>query len=91
MDEDEQPITYPQVITTVYIWQALQVMVFDQHGKQITSYQGKLADVYDRLLRDAPESTIWYMGNFPEKWYTQVSRNVFIAFARFKLAAGANR
>lgn len=53
-------------IKTVYIWQKPweMVMVFDQYGQQMQSYQGPLEEVRDLILRDADENTEYYGGTW---------------------------
>lgn len=42
------------MIATVFFFSNGQVAVCDEHGKQIPTYQGKLRDVREPILRDAP-------------------------------------
>lgn len=41
-------------ITTVIEWQNGMVMVFDQHGQQMPEYQGRAAEVREKILAAAP-------------------------------------
>ena len=43
------------------------VMVFDQFGEQIGEYQGKYAEVRERILADAPFGVEYLSGDWREK------------------------
>ena len=56
------------MIKTVIKSQSNMVMVFDSRGSQIPEYQGQYLAVKDRILRDAPQKTIFlYCPGYTEK------------------------
>ena len=53
------------MICVAIAWQNGMVMTFDEHGEQVPEYQGWLSQVYEPLLRNAPEDVKLYMGTWP--------------------------
>ena len=47
------------VIKTIIRLQKDMVMVFDENGEQVPVYQGRYADMREKLLRDAPEKAVF--------------------------------
>ena len=46
------------MITAVYICTNGNVMVFDEYEKQIPEYQGRIDRVFDKIMKDIPDSAI---------------------------------
>lgn len=53
-----------RVIRHVYRWQNDMVMVFDQFGEQMGEYQGKYAEVREKILADVNENTEFFGGDW---------------------------
>ena len=54
-EQELEPVgVAPSIIAHVYLWANGWVMVFDQDGRQLPSYQGNYAEVKARILADAP-------------------------------------
>jgi len=64
-------ITKP-VINHIYLWGDGLVAVFDQFGDQMQEYNGKYADVRDKILADAPDTAIFYSA----MWRISGSRDI---------------
>ena len=48
-----------KAIKTVIKLRNNMVVVFDAEGEQIPEYQGQYEDVKERILRDAPDGTVF--------------------------------
>jgi len=51
-------------VTHVYHWRNGMVMVFDQHGHQMPDYQGRYADVREKIVAVFPEER-WICAYWP--------------------------
>ena len=60
------------MITEVIKWTNGMVMVFDDAGEQMSDYQGQYQKVRERILRNAPPSTVFRHAD----WNTQANRQV---------------
>jgi hypothetical protein len=50
------------MIRSVYKWDNSMVMVFDDDGQQLPEYQGHVARVRARILRDAGDDAEFFSG-----------------------------
>lgn len=50
------------MIASVHLCDNGMVIVQDLHGRQLPDYQGRLADVQEMILRDAPSTAVFYFG-----------------------------
>lgn len=53
-------------IAQVVLWSNGMVTVFGDDGVQLPAYQGRFADVRDMILRDAPATTKFKIGHYPD-------------------------
>jgi hypothetical protein len=51
-------------IAQVYAWQNGTVMVFDQNGKQMDQFQGRLQDKWTEIAAAADEGTQFHIGQW---------------------------
>lgn len=60
-------------IRSVVLWTSGTVTTFSDDGRQMPEYQGRLLDVRDAVLRDAPPEATFSVGRFRE-WMMSVPR-----------------
>lgn len=65
------------MISKVYLWTNGQVMVFDEEGKQMPGYQGKYANVKDKILTEATEHTKFTLCAWDESMRKQLTKEEF--------------
>lgn len=52
------------MIQSVIIWANGLVMAFDENMNQIPGYQGHWQDVIKKVMKDAPDTTAWRIGDW---------------------------
>jgi hypothetical protein len=68
-EEDEaQHATTPRVLTRVMCWENGMVMAFDQFGQQMPEFQGRKADVMDKIYDAATKDTVIEGDVVPLRW-----------------------
>lgn len=58
----------PLVLSRVMCWENGMVMAFDQLGKQMPEFQGKKADVWDKICDAATKDTLIEGDVVPLRW-----------------------
>jgi hypothetical protein len=68
-EEDEvKRATTPRVLTRVMCWENGMVMAFDQFGEQMSEFQGRKADVMDKIYDAATKDTVIEGDVVPLRW-----------------------
>lgn len=81
------------MIAEVILWQNGVVMVQDEHGKQMPDYQGRVEDVAEKVLKDAPRSVNFQLGTRgagAHYWLDPLTRNQFAARGQAARAVAAS-
>lgn len=62
------------MIRKVILWQNGMVMVFDENGQQMSDYQGPKEEVWEKILRDAPQDASFEGGTWATGEMKPISR-----------------
>jgi hypothetical protein len=67
-EEDEAQRATPRVLTRVMCWGNGMVMAFDQFGQQMPEFQGRKADVMEKIYAAATKDTVIEGDVVPLRW-----------------------
>lgn len=65
------------MIKTAIWWANGMVIVFDEKGNQLPEYQGKIGDVRDKILADAPADAVLCVGDWQTGETARVNRQIW--------------
>jgi hypothetical protein len=67
-DVSLEDIIVPRILTRVMCWENGMVMAFDQFGEQMPEFQGRKADVMDKIYDVATKDTVIEGDVIPLRW-----------------------
>jgi hypothetical protein len=75
------------MIADIFLWSNAQVTAFDEGGRQLPDYQGRLGLVLEKVLADAPPGARFHVGDW-RNGTAQTTRGCFECWREVVRAPG---